>query len=300
MKTVTLSVLLLILSACGAKHEGGASGAAAAGTASLPCGNAICAGNGYDPRAFSRSKTNVIHFYGDSIHMGWGFMMYDYPSFLNRIDLTANKIFTAEGMDWEMRRAASQDTSDIWADIEAGLIESQDKVLFENAGPHFANTALYEQWLKTAIASSLLKQGVQTRSKAAFVLTTMFDYAPTIPFATYDDIVDSGKSINDVIADVASSESTDLIDWNAQMDAMHNNLIGMGIYLVKDTVHPTPWGNVFLAMSVAKHFGASLSDLSEIRDELFLQMDVMVLKGFNPAMNEVQIEAVLDLMKSGL
>ena len=260
------------------------------------CVEAVCAGNGYEAREFVRTKSKVIHFYGDSISIGYGFMKYDYPSFLNRIDETTSKLFEIEGMDVQMRRASSQDAGVIWSEITSDIIRSQDTIVFENAGPHFNHTESYRDWLNTTITLSLRKEGIKVRNESDFILTTMFDFNPTIPNSGYDTIIDNSRSINDVIGEVARDRGTGLIDWNTQIDALDAILRPQGVILVKDTIHPTVWGSIAMSISIAKNEGALISDLSPIADELMVQMNVMVQKGFNPRLTRDQVTNILNLM----
>lgn len=306
ISSISLIVLsMIIITGCGNKAKSMAAGSsvATAGFGHNPCLTAVCAaGHGPNTTAtYTRSHNTVVHFYGDSIHYGLGFASYDYPSFLNRIDLTTNNILAVESIDAEVRRTESQDTNNIWHDLDQGNIIPGDMVLFENAGPHYNNTDAYQKWLELALFGATHKDGVQVLGNDRMIFTTMFDFNPTIPLSTYSTIVDNGKSINDVVTSVVTANGTSMMDWNKQMRDADALLRPFGVIVVADTIHPTAWGNIVLSMSLSKLLGATLNNVDVIVAEILKEQPKMVSLGLNPSgITEVQIRQYLNLIKGVL
>jgi hypothetical protein len=234
----------------------------------------------------------IVTLYGDSIATGHGMTVLsdDDPSFLQRIDLIADSLITANdaGGRLYVRRANTQDFYTICYDVLSDAIRTQDDVVFENAGPHFNNGAAYQKWIELVVfCSDHGAIGAQRRSPARLILTTMFDYnpAPSEGPAEYDKKVPGdGRTINQIISQVAVAQKTSLLDWNRQMDAAHTALEPLGVHVVHpDGIHPTVFGNILLAASLLIREGIPVLNAGPLIDELMAQEPRIVAGGMAPA-----------------
>lgn len=203
------------------------------------------------------ASAETVHLYGDSIHMGWGFGFYDHPSFLERIDLTANVLAETNGSALRFRRAGTQDPARICQDVSSGLIAPNDYIVFEDAGPRTWYGEEYRAWLEQVVACS--------GNPSRLILGTMFDYGPNLEASEYDVPLIEGYTTNDLLRQLAATHGTLLVDWNAMMDVAHDQLEPLGVKVVhKDGIHPTVWGNVLMAASLVQLLDVDVSNVDAV------------------------------------
>ena len=213
------------------------------------------------------SSPTTIHIYGDSIARGYGLADFDNTSQINSIWGIGN-LMLPDGSGYVFRYGANEPIQDnsIWQAVQAGVIEPGDVMVFENAGPHFDNTEYYRIWLR------LVRFQATHRGKAALdvrlLLTTTPDYNPGPAYynSNYDEIVDSGLSINDVVRQEA--EPPDLLDWDAEMDRAAGIMAEYGATpMLADNVHPNAFGNLVLAVSILRKLDIAPANLDIVKAE---------------------------------
>lgn len=238
-----------------------------------------------------QTQPTTIHIYGDSIAKGYGLADFANPSPINSIWGIGNMILPPDS-GYTFRYGAVEPIQDnsIWQAVQTGIIEPGDVVVFENAGPHFDNTEMYRMWLK------LVKFGATHKGQATIdvdvwlATTAEFSPGPAYYNSNYDEIIDSGLSINEVIRQEAGPE---LLDWDAEMNRA---VLIMGEYgatpMLPDGVHPNAFGNFVMVMSVLHRLGVE-PDLNGVPAEfLTYRSQYPALFGFG--LTEAQTVEILD------
>lgn len=236
--------------------------------------------------AASSSPTRTVHFYGDSIHKGWGFGDYADASPLNRIDRIATMLATANGKPGlRFRRTGTQEPAAICRDVLTGRVRAGDRIVFEDAGPHTDRADARTGWLDLVVYCATK---AKRRPAVTLTLSTMFDYSPDpvgTPLSTYDETLPDGSGLtaNAVTRRVAARSGARLLDWNRQMDAAHAALEPLGVHVVHpDGIHPTVWGNVILAISLLRSEGVEPANLEPVVAELLAARTRIVARGMSP------------------
>ena len=199
-----------------------------------------------------------------------------------------------DGSGYIFRYGANEPIQDnsIWQAVQAGVIGPGDVVVFENAGPHFDNTEYYRMWLK------LIRFQATHRGKAAIdvrlLLPTTPDYQPKAPGfynSNYDEIVDSGLSINDVVRQEAGP---DLLDWDAEMTRATAVMAEYGATpMLPDGVHPNAFGNLVMAVSILRKLDIEPRNFDSAKAEfLTYRSQFPALFGFE--LTEVQTGEIVD------
>ena len=250
----------------------------------------LCACLGQPP-CTTGDRLATIHIYGDSIARGYGLADFDNTSPLNSIWGIGN-LMLPDGSGYVFRYGVNEPIQDnsIWQAGQAGVIEPGDVVVFENAGPHFDNTEYYRMWLKL-----IRFQATHRGNDVRLLLTTTPDYQPKAPGfynSNYDEIVDSGLSINDVVRQEAAS--ADLLAWDAEMDRAMGIMAEYGATpMLADNVHPNAFGNLALAGSVLRKLEIDPANLDSVKAEfLDYRSQFSALFGFE--LTEVQTGEIVD------
>jgi hypothetical protein len=144
---------------------------------------------------------------------------------------------------WSFLRSPVQDPTYIAMYKRDGTIQPQDIIIFENAGPNTGNSKIYRAWLELAAQAG----GSQ------LVLTTTFDYNPTLIDCTYDTKMPPDNiSANDIVRSVAKKYKIPVLDWNTEMD----NAVALGFPVMQaDGIHPTLMGRGVLLHSILTYLG---------------------------------------------
>ncbi|MFZ4682549.1 MAG: SGNH/GDSL hydrolase family protein [Terrimicrobiaceae bacterium] len=246
---------------------------------------------------FDRSGyRRVVHIYGDSISRGFGFVEFEDPSPLSRIQDIAGLLARENGVpqsELAIRYAWSQDPRRLENEIRAGTVRPEDVVLYQDAGPHENNAGQRRTRLQDFINAVRL-----TDPRVELILTTTFDFDPPPVFenSRYDEpVAGSTLSMNAVLLEVAVRENVPVLDWNLQIDAAVAALAPSEIFLMhNDGVHPNALGNFALAISILQHLGIEIRSWNSVVNE-FVQLDkehVKVLR-LMPPLKRLEVERLL-------
>jgi hypothetical protein len=204
----------------------------------------------------------TIFFHGDSISSGRGFGDEDYPSPLNNIYEIANILLEANCDSGAMVKGdIGQDFNQIYYNAVNGQYQSDDFILWTNAGPTVNDPAMYRKWLDLQLFA--------TQGAAPLILTTTYDHGG---FSSYNQPLAGGQSLNDAVRQFALDNDTLLLDWDQVMRQAEPRVAPYGGSLLQDGIHPGPFGNFLMAVSLLHYLGVGVSDLDNL-PRLFSQQE---------------------------
>lgn len=237
---------------------------------------------------FDRSQyRTVIHLYGDSIARGWGMKDFEHSNPLNRIHDIANLLLEEHGIT--SLRVVSRPAGKLSADLEDGLIEHSDVVVYEDAGQHENDIGLRR---------SRFEMVTNIAEGHRLILTTTFDYWPPAHYYNYEYDVLIGESdltMNDLVRQACEREVSvfesfrrhllgdkpcTVLDWNRQMDCAVGSLRRYGISpMHRDGVHPNVFGNFMLAVSLLEVLDIEVRSWASV-EALYEKLDAEFYKTF--------------------
>ncbi|MFZ4681266.1 MAG: SGNH/GDSL hydrolase family protein [Terrimicrobiaceae bacterium] len=249
-------------------------------------------GTNFDRGAYGR----VVHLYGDSISRGIGFMDFEDPSPLSRIQGIADLLLRENGVpstDLVVRYAWSQDPRRVKSEIRAGLVRPGDVVVYQDAGPH--ENVIDE---RRARLQNFINAVPLTDPRIELILTTTFDYDPPPSYenSRYDEpVAGSNLSMNALLLKTAASENVSVLDWNSQMDAEVSGMAPFGVSLMREEgVHPNALGNFALAISLLQRLGIEIKSWESVANEFAQINDERVRKlSLVPPLKRSDIDRIL-------
>jgi len=220
------------------------------------------------------ARRKVIHVYGDSISRGLGFVEFEDPSPLSRIQGIADLLLRENGVpaaEFAVRYAWSQNPERLVNEIRSGLVRPVDIVLYQDAGPHENDIGQRRKRLQNFIDAVR-----HTDPRVHLIVTTTFDFNPPPAFenSRYDEpVAGSALSMNAVLLDIAARENVAVLDWNSQFDVAVAGMARSGVSLMReDGVHPNALGNFALAISLLEYLGIEVRSWDSVADE-FARLD---------------------------
>lgn len=189
------------------------------------------------------TQPRTIWLYGDSISRGYGLGQFEHPSPINSIQGIANLLLTENGYnDFVVKNRGTQDAQTLWVDRHDNVVQSENVIIFENAGPHFGPEA-YRTWLKLWKSSA---------GDNRLYLTTTPD----------------NKSVGDIndysaINPIVREEAVHLLDWDAEFAAK----AGVVDLILPDGIHPNGFGNFLMAVSILRSQGVEIDSYESVVSE---------------------------------